>query len=99
MYIIKVPHYKNPQKKNHKENFSVYVLSGQGESLSSVSPYIICNTRKTKRKKTPNTLMIRKQPIQEPVNPKKREKHDTITDVKKDNPKETHPSFFHRVYY
>ena len=38
-----------------KENLSVYVLSGQGESLSSETPDIICITRKNKRKKTSDT--------------------------------------------
>ena len=72
MYLIKVPQYKNPQKKNHKDNFSVYVLSGQGASLSSVIPDIICIPGKNKRNKTPDTSIIRKEPIQEPFNPRKR---------------------------
>ena len=54
----------------HKDNLSVSVLSGHGESLSSVTPDTISITRKNKRKKTPDTLIIRKQPIKEPVNPK-----------------------------
>ena len=48
------------------------------------------NVRKTsgdldERKKTPDTQIIRKQPIQEPVNPKKRAKI-TLTDVEKNSP-------------
>ena len=55
-----------------KENLSVSVLSGHGESLSSVTPDTLCIPRKNKRKKNPDTLIIRKQPIKEPVNPTKR---------------------------
>ena len=40
-------------------------------------------TRKNKRKRTPETSVIIKEPIQEPVNPRKREKEGTITDVEK----------------
>ena len=57
----------------HRDYLSVSVLSEQGETLSSVSPYIICIHCNKKREKTPNTSIIRKQPIKEPVNPKKRE--------------------------
>ena len=42
----------------HKENLSVSVLSGHGESLSSVTPDILHIPRKNKRKKTPDTLII-----------------------------------------
>ena len=42
-------------------------------------------------------MIIRKQPIPEPVNPRKRSKDDTITDIEKTSPKETPPSFRHKV--
>ena len=44
-------------------------------------------------------MIIRKEPIQEPVNPRKRAKKDTITDVEQASPKETPPSFCHKAYY
>ena len=67
----------------HKENLSVSVLSGQGEILSSVTSDIIFIPRNNKRKKNAGTYVVRKQPIQEPVNPKKRAKENTLTDVEK----------------
>ena len=54
-----------------KENLSVSVLSGHGESLSSVTPDQQRIPRKNKIKKISDTLIIRKEPIQEPFNPKK----------------------------
>ena len=53
----------------------------QGESLSSETPDTLCIPCKNKRKKTPDTSIIRKQPIQEPVNPRKRAKEITLTDI------------------
>ena len=50
----------------HKDNLSASVLYVQGESLSSETPDTPCITRKNKRKKTPDTLIIIKQPIQAP---------------------------------
>ena len=44
-------------------------------------------------------MVIIKQPIKEPVNPRKREKENTLTDVEKVSPKETYPSLWHKVYY
>ena len=44
-------------------------------------------------------MIIRKQPILEPDNPRKRAKENNLTDVEKYCPKETHPSFWHKVYY
>ena len=66
-------------------------MYGQGKSLSSVSPDIICIPRNNKIKKTPDTLITRKQPITEPVNPSKRSKENTLTDVEKCSTKETPP--------
>ena len=58
-------------------------MSGQGESVSSKTPDIICTHRKNNKKKTPETLIIRKQHIQEPVDPRKRLKENNLTDVEK----------------
>ena len=58
-------------------------LSGQGEYLAGITPYTISIPCKNKRRKTPDTSIIRKEPIREPVNPRKREKEDIITDVEK----------------
>ena len=57
-----------------RDNLSISVLSGHGESLSSATPDILCIDRKIKISKTPDTLIIRKQPIKESFNPKKRAK-------------------------
>ena len=43
-------------------------MSVHGESLSSVTTDTLCITCKNKRKKTPDTSIIRKQPIKKPVN-------------------------------
>ena len=51
------------------DNLSISVLSGHGESLSSVTQdqkRITCNNNK---KKTSDTLIMRKETIQEPLNP------------------------------
>ena len=63
----------------------------QGYNFAVIKPYILCIRNKNKRKITPDTSIIRKQHIQEPVNPRKGEKEDTITDVEKVFPKETPP--------
>ena len=49
--------------------------------------------------KTSENSIIRKQPIKEPVNPRKREKENNLTNVEKCSPKETPPQFRHTVYY
>ena len=56
-------------------------FSGQGAILSSEVPDTLCITSNNKRKKTPDTSIIRKQPIQEPFNPSKRAKEKKLTDV------------------
>ena len=53
-------------------------MSGKGESLSSVIPDILLISRKNKIKKTSDISIIRKQPIQEPANQRKREKENTL---------------------
>ena len=58
-------------------------MSGQRGSLSSVTRYKQHIPRKNKRKKTSETLITGKEIIQEPVNPGKRGKDDTIPDVEK----------------
>ena len=64
----------------HRENLGVSVLSGHGKHLSSVTPDIISIPHKNKRKKTTDTSIIRKQPIKEPVNPRKKAKENNLTD-------------------
>ena len=49
-------------------------MSGHVESVSSLTPYQQRIPRKNKRKKTSDTLIARKETIQEPVNPIKRAK-------------------------
>ena len=44
-------------------------------------------------------MILRKKPIKEPVNPRKGAKEITLTDVEKSIPKETSPSFWHKVDY
>ena len=65
----------------HGGDLTVSILSGHGESLSSETPDILCIPRKNKRKKIPDTSMVIKQPIKEPVKPRKRAKLITLTDV------------------
>ena len=56
-------------------------MYGHGESLSSVTPDQQRIPCKNKRKKTSDSLIMIKHPIQEPVNPRKKAKEDTITDI------------------
>ena len=74
-------------------------MSGQGEILSSETTDTIHISFKNKRKKTPKTLIIRKQTIQEAVNPRKRLKGNNLNDVEKLSPKETPTTFWHEVDY
>ena len=64
---------KTSEIDNCKDNLSVSVLSGHGESLSSVTSYQKRIPRKNKRKKTSDTFIKIKENIQEPVNPSKME--------------------------
>ena len=61
----------------------VSVFSGQGESLKSVTPDQIRIYRKNKRKKTPASLVLRKEPIRDTVNLRIRSQEYTITDSEK----------------
>ena len=74
-------------------------MSRHIEILSSVTSDQQRIPRKNKINKTSDTSVIRKEPIQEPVNPKKRAKDDTITNIEKCCPKETPTLFRHKVYY
>ena len=58
-------------------------MSGHVESVSSLTPYQQRIPRKNKRKKTSDTLITRKETIQEPVNTSKWAKYDNITDLEK----------------
>ena len=64
-------------------------MSVQGDDLASTSPDNLRIPCKNKRKKTPDTSVIRKEPIVVPVNPSKKAKEDTITDVEKYSLKKT----------
>ena len=71
-YYNKINRIENPSEIHiHKDNLSVSGLSGQGEILSSETLDTLHITRKNKRKKTSVNSIIRKQPIQELVNPRK----------------------------
>ena len=60
-YSNKSTRIENPSEIHiHKDIFSVSGLSGQGESLSSVTPDNLRIHRNNKRKKTSETLIIRK---------------------------------------
>ena len=72
-------------------------MYGYGESLSSVAPDSLHIIRKNKRKKTPDTSIVRKHPIKEPFNPSKRAKTINLSDVEKGSPKKTPPSFRHKL--
>ena len=74
-YSNKSTRIEEPSEINiHKENLSVSSLSGKIESSSSETLDTLCITRKNNIKKTTDTSIIRKQPIQEPVDPSKRGK-------------------------
>ena len=77
----------------HQYNLIVSVLSGQGESLSSVTPDNLRIPRKNKGKKTPENSVIRKEPIVYKANPRKRAKQYNVTDVEKYSLNKTPPSF------
>ena len=65
----KVLQLKKSEKDTINENLSIYDFSGHRKSLSSVTPdqkHIPC---KNKRKKTSDTLIIKKETIQGPVSP------------------------------
>ena len=58
-------------------------MYGHREKLPSVTPDQQRIQRKNKIKKTPDTLITRKETIQEPIHPCKMEKEYTIPDVEK----------------
>ena len=62
-------------------------VSGHGESLSSVKPDILPIPCRNKIKETTDTSIIRKEPIKDPVNPRKRAKEINLTYVEKGSPK------------
>ena len=66
-----------------KDNSSLFGMSRYGEILTSVTPDKQRIPRKNKRKKTPYTYIKGKEVIQEPDNPSKRAKDDSIPDVEK----------------
>ena len=76
-----------------KDSSSLSGMSGHVESLSSVTPDQERIPRKNKINKTSYTLITVKESIQEPYNPSKRAKEDSIPDVEKISPKKTPPPF------
>ena len=56
----------------HKDNEKISLLYGKLYYLASVTLYILCIPYKNKIKKTPDTSVIRKEPIGELVNPRKK---------------------------
>ena len=64
-----------------EDNEDVSLLYGQGYDLASVTPDNLCIPFENKINKTPDTSVIRKEPIQEPVNPRKMAKEGTVNDV------------------
>ena len=69
---------KNLRNIYSQDNLGISVLYGQGESLESLTTYkqrITCNN---KRKKTPASQVIRKEPIGDTVNPRKISQEDTV---------------------
>ena len=62
-----------------------------GDYLAGIKPDILGIPLKNKGKKTPDTSIIRKQYIKEPVNPSKRAKENNLTDVEIVSPEETPP--------
>ena len=73
-------------------------MSRHGASIMTVSPYKERTPNKIKSKKISETLIKGKESIQEPVNPIKRAKEDSIIDEKKII-KKIPPPFKNRVYY
>ena len=63
IYLIKVLEQKPLRNRYLQTQFKFFVLSGQGESLSSVTPVILCIPCKNKRKKSPYTSIIKNQLI------------------------------------
>ena len=66
-----------------KDNKHVYDLSGQGDVLAGITQDNLRIPHKNKINKTPDISAIQKEPILEQVNPRKKAKQDTITDVEK----------------
>ena len=73
-------------------------MYGQVDDLVSVTQDHLRISSKNKRKKPPDTSVIRKEPIGESFNPKKNSKEDTVTDVENFTLLKTPPSFRHKVY-
>ena len=71
----------------------------QGESLESVTTYQIYITSKNKRKKTPASLVLKKETIGYTVNPRKISQEDTVTDTEKGIQHKTPRPFQNKEYY
>ena len=96
----KILHIEKPLEINiYKYNKYVYYSYRQGESLVSVTPDQQRIPCKNKINKTPYSSVIRKEPIEDTVNPRKISKEDTVTDLEKDSLHKTPPYFLHKLYY
>ena len=61
-----------------QDNLDICVLSILGASLASITPYQKHIIRKNIRKETPAILILRKEPIPEIFNPRKRSQGDSL---------------------
>ena len=79
-----------------KDNKDPSDLSLPGNDLSDIKPDIL---RILCKKKKSIHFYYYKKTIQEPVNPRRTAKENTLTDVEKDSPKERPTSFCNRIDY
>ena len=74
-------------------------MSGQGESLASVTPDQQRITIKNNRKKTPSSYVLRKEPIGYTVSSRKISQEDTVIDEEKGIQHKTYQTFVYKEYY
>ena len=74
-------------------------MSGQVESLASVIPDKPRIPRRNKRKKTTSSLVLRKEPIRDTVNPRKISHGDTLIDTEKGSQHKTPRPFKNKEDY
>ena len=74
-------------------------MSRQGENLASVTPDQKYTPRKKKRKKTPSSLVLRKEPIGDTVNQRKILQEDNVIDPEKGSQHKTSRPYQNKKYY
>ena len=74
-------------------------MSGQGESLSSVTPDQELIPSQEWKKRTPASLVLRKELILDTFNPRKISQEDTIIDLEKGSQHKTSRPFWNKEYY